>query len=159
MTRWYADSTACIYLHALLSSFHSLVTDEWRQHQGDQWNSEPGAVQGAVRDSLMKRLGCKVRLQAIHAPLILTVQRPNTVHIFLAACKQCSFVMAQEGTSFYTNPLLDTGFSALSRIVIFLRHASNVQANDAVIKETQASPGRYGFVSVQVYQLNKKEDR
>ncbi len=116
MTQWLADGTARTYLNALLPYFHYLVTDEWRQHRGDHWNSEPSAVQESVRDYLMERLGCKVRPQTTHALVSLTIQSPNTVHIFLAALKQFYFVMAQEGVYPYTNPLLDTASRLLREL-------------------------------------------
>jgi integrase len=116
MAEWHADGTARTYLNALRPYFLYLATDEWRRHRGDQWNSEPEAVQESVRDYLMERLGCKVRPQATHAQVTLTVQSPNTVHIFLAALKQFYFVMAREGAYPYTNPLLDAASRLLREL-------------------------------------------
>lgn len=116
MTQWHADGTARTYLNALRPYFQYLASDEWRRHRGDHWNSEPEAVQESVHDYLMERLGCKVRPQATHARVTLTIQSPNTVHIFLAALKQFYFVMAREGTYLYTNPLLDTASRLLREL-------------------------------------------
>src|SRR5258706_5524587 len=83
-----ADGTARVYLNCLMPFFTYLTTDEWRQQRSDQWDSPPSAIQEAIRDYLVYRLGCKVQPKSTYAFVKLTAQSPNTVRLFLAAIKQ-----------------------------------------------------------------------
>ena len=75
--RYFADGTAETYLHALLPYFTYLVTDEWRLHRQDRWDSEPAAVRQSVRDYLVERLYCKVLPQDNYQLISLTHKSPS----------------------------------------------------------------------------------
>ena len=64
----------------------------------------------------MYRLGFPVRPTETYALVFLTVQSPNTVHIFLAALKLFYTIMLQEGRYAYSHPLLDASAACCARL-------------------------------------------
>ena len=83
-----SDGTAHTYLSALLPYFTFLDSDPWRQQRQDQWDSPPESVREAVRDYLLQRLHCKVRRYGMYELVVLSVQSPSTVRVFLSALKR-----------------------------------------------------------------------
>ena len=116
VNQWLSQGTARAYLNSLLPFFTYIATDAWRKQRGDQWDSPPEDIQQCVRDYLMYRLGCQVRPTETYALVFLTVQSPNTVHIFLAALKLFYTIMLQEGRYAYSHPLLDASTRLLREI-------------------------------------------
>lgn len=108
MQQQLSDGAARTYLNSLRPYFFYLATDEWRQQRGDQWDSEPEAVQESVRDYLQRSLGCKIRRHQGYEEVSLTAQSPSTVRILLAALKQFYGIMSQLGWYTHPHPLLDT---------------------------------------------------
>jgi integrase len=108
MQQQLSDGAARTYLNSLRPYFTYLTTDAWRQQRGDRWDSDPEAVQEAVRDYLLRHLGCKVRHRQTHEEISLTARSPSTVRIFLAALKQFYSLMCQLDQYRYPHPLLDT---------------------------------------------------
>ncbi len=77
------DGAVRTYANALLPYFRYLETDPWRRQRADRWDGPPEVVRESVRDYLMLRLGCKVRLYESHALVKQTAQSPATVRVFL----------------------------------------------------------------------------
>ncbi len=77
------DGAVRTYANALLPYFRYLETDHWRRQRADRWDGPPEVVRESVRDYLMLRLGCKVRLYESHALVKHTAQSPATVRVFL----------------------------------------------------------------------------
>ena len=116
MQQQLSDGAARTYLNSLRPYFSYLAADEWRQRRGDRWDSDPEAVQESVREYLLRHLGCKVRRRQSYEEVSLTAHSPNTVHIFLAALKQFSFVMGYLDWYAYPHPLLDAAAQVLLEV-------------------------------------------
>ncbi len=72
----YDEGTARTYLNALLPYFTYLVTNEWRLHRQDRWDSDPEAVRQSVRDYLVEHMHCKVRPQETYHQVWLSARAP-----------------------------------------------------------------------------------
>ncbi len=114
LTRYYDETqqmlshgTARTYLNALLPYFSYLALDEWRQRRGDQWTSEPEAVQESVRDYLVHKLQCKVQRRDTYELVRLTAQSPSTTHIFLSALKLFYHMARRVAWYPHAHPLID----------------------------------------------------
>jgi integrase len=107
MQEGFSDGTARTYLNVLLPYFTYITTDSWRQHRQDHWDSEPEAVHASVRDYLLHKLRCKVRRQGFHEVVMLTVDSPSTIRVFLAALKHFYHVARGANWYPYAHPLID----------------------------------------------------
>jgi integrase len=123
LTRFYdlalqglSDGAARTYLNVLLPYFTYLVTDDWRRHRDDRWDSPPEAVQQSVRDYLVYRLACKVRWRETYEQVSLTARSPSSVRIFLSALKLFYQAMRRIKCYRYPHPLLDTATRLLQEV-------------------------------------------
>ena len=103
----YDEGTARTYLNTLLPYFTYLVTDEWRLHREDRWDSDPEAVRQSVRNYLVEHMHCKVRPQETYHHVSLSGEAPSTVRIFLSALKQFYSISRRMGWYVYPHPLTD----------------------------------------------------
>lgn len=105
--RGWSGKAARIYLNVLLPYFTYLVTDDWRRHRGDRWDSPPEAIQQSMRDYLLYQLACKVRWRETHEQVSLTARSPSSVRVFLSALKLFYQAMRRIKCYPYPHPLID----------------------------------------------------
>lgn len=104
------DSSVIAYLHALEPFFYWLKYFSHYQGRRVQWDDEPSPLQEAIRDYLIKKMGCKIRGRDSYEGIYLTSKSSKTVQLFLAAIK--SFYKSKILLKLYTktNPLVDIHF-------------------------------------------------
>ena len=112
-----SNSTARVYLYAVLPFFSFLDTDIWQQQAGRRWDGTPEVVRQAVDDYLVQYFRCKVREHRFGFQLVsITQGTPSTIRVFLSGLKLFYRVMKQQGYYPFANPLVDpvsTPYSAV----------------------------------------------
>lgn len=103
-----SNSTARVYLYAVLPFFTFLETDSWQQQTGRRWDDAPEVVRQAVDDYLVQYCRCKVREHHFGFQLVsITQGTPSTIRVFLSGLKLFYRVMKQRGYYPFANPLVD----------------------------------------------------
>jgi integrase len=103
-----SDSTARVYLNAVIPFLEWLEKDESQGVAGRSWDDPPEAIRQGVGDYLVERLKCKVREHYAGFQLVsLTDGAQTTVRVFLSALKLFYRVMRAQDLYRQANALVD----------------------------------------------------
>lgn len=112
-----SDSTARVYLNAVIPFFEWLEKDESRGGSSRSWDDPPEAIRRGVGDYLVERLKCKLREHYAGFQLVsLTDGTKTTVRVFLSALKLFYRVMRAQDRYRYANALIDGPSAVLAEV-------------------------------------------
>ena len=112
-----SDSTARVYLNAVIPFFEWLEKDESQGGAGRSWDDSPEAIRQGVGDYLVERLKCKVREHYAGFQLVsLTDGTQTTVRVFLSALKLFYRVMRAQDLYRHANALVDGPSAVLAEV-------------------------------------------
>ena len=112
-----SDSTARVYLNAVIPFFEWLEKDESQGGTGRSWDDPPEAIRQGVGDYLVERLKCKVREHYAGFQLVsLTDGTQTTVRVFLSALKLFYRVMRAQDLYRHANALVDGPSAVLAEV-------------------------------------------
>ena len=112
-----SDSTARVYLNAVIPFFEWLERDESHGGTGRSWDDPPEAIRQGVGDYLVERLKCKVREHYAGFQLVsLTDGTQTTVRVFLSALKLFYRVMRAQDLYRHANALVDGPSAVLAEV-------------------------------------------
>lgn len=112
-----SDSTARVYLNAVIPFFEWLEKDELQGGTVRRWDDPPDAIRQGVGDYLVERLKCKVREHYAGFQLVsLTDGTQTTVRVFLSALKLFYRVMRAQDRYGYANALIDGPSAMLAEV-------------------------------------------
>ncbi|HEY1578365.1 MAG TPA: hypothetical protein VGF82_14960 [Terracidiphilus sp.] len=112
-----SDSTARVYLNAVIPFFEWLEKDESQGGTVRRWDDSPEAIRQGVGDYLVERLKCKVRDHYAGFQLVsLTDGTQTTVRVFLSALKLFYRVMRAQDRYRYAHALVDGPSAVLAEV-------------------------------------------